>query len=99
MDGYDHGKEHAELCRRVDELEAELAERRLADGLLLERLAVAESRLHDHPVEEPEEEEEEEAEEEEVSLPEAEEESEPEIESVAEVPPERKHLLHRTVWG
>jgi len=79
-------------------MEAELADRRLADGLLLERITVMESKLHDHPVEEPAEEPPAEEEvEEEVGLAEPEVESEPE--PIAEVPPARRHLLHRMVWG
>ena len=103
---YDIGREHERLCERVAELEAGTAERVVADALLLERITVLESKSHHHsepePDPEPDPEEQEEAEEEAEEAEEQEEpepEPEPEQEPVAEVPPERKHLLHRLVWS
>jgi len=104
---YDIGREHERLCERVAELEAGNADRQVADALLLERITVLESRSHHHSEPEPDpepdpeeqEESEEEAEEAEEESEEAEEEPEPEPEPVAEVPPERKHLLHRVIWS
>jgi cell division protein FtsN len=103
MDGFELGIAHEKLHERVCELEAQNEERRVADALLLERITVLESKSHHHsepePEPEPEEEEEEEEETEEQEEEVTEEEPEPEPEPVAEVPPERKHLLHRVVWG
>ena len=104
---YDIGREHERLCERVAELEGQLSDRGVADALLLERITVLESTSHHHseptpdPEPDPEEEDEseEEAEEAEEESEEAEEEPEPEPEPVAEVPPERKHLLHRVIWS
>ena len=98
---YDIGREHERLCDRVAELEAEQAEHKVAEALLLERIAVLESWGHHHseeptPMEEPEPEPEPEPEEE----PEEEQEEEQEEPApMAEVPPERKHLLHRVIWS
>ena|SRR5215467_1011956 len=105
MEGFEIGVAHQQLCDRLSELEVHEEERRLADALLLERIQVLESRSHHHSepelVEqdpepalepEPEPEPEEEPEEEEA-------EPEPEPEPIAEVPPERKHLLHRVIWS
>lgn len=110
MDGFELGIAHEKLCERLSELEASEAERRLADALLLERIQVLESRSHHHSEPEPEPEEESEEEEETEEEKQEEEEAgeeiheeapdpEPEPEPVAEVPPSRKHLLHRVVWG
>jgi hypothetical protein len=100
---YDIGREHERLCERVAELEAGNADRQIADALLLERITVLESRSHHHsepePDPEPDPEEQEESEEEAEEESEEAEEPEPEPEPVAEVPPERKHLLHRVIWS
>ena len=100
---YDIGREHERLCERVAELEAGNADRQVADALLLERITVLESTSHHHsepePDPEPDPEEQEESEEEAEEESEEAEEPEPEPEPVAEVPPERKHLLHRVIWS
>lgn len=99
MEGFEIGVAHQQLCDRLSEMERQAEERRLSDALLLERIQVLESSAHHHsePEPEPEPEPEEEVEEEQEEV--AEEEPEPEPEPVAEVPPERKHLLHRVIWS
>ena len=102
MEGFELGIAHQQLCDRLSELEVKEEERRLADALLLERIQVLESSAHHHSEPEPEPEPEDEPEEEEIEdtpEPEPEPEDEPEPEPVAEVPPERKHLLHRVIWS
>jgi len=106
MEGFEIGVAHQQLCDRLTLLEGRDADRQLADALLLERIQVLESASHHHS-EDPEpqeeehqeevEEEQEEQEENDEVIPETE--PEPEEEPVAEVPPERKHLLHRVIWS